>query len=386
MSAVERAGAGAFEQVCAQVMQSSGDGRAMTGGQGRESGPVLGAALVPRGAAYYPVPAPVETRRYAFILVPGFTLLAFSSAVEPLRIANQLSQLPLYQWQLFSETGAPVASSSGIAVCVDGPLGAALSREGLGALSRDTGLFICAGNPPEEAAAPAVVAALQRHDRFGGVVGGICTGAVGLARAGLLKERAFTLHWENQPAFCEAFPELTPSQNKFESDGRIITCGGGAAATDMMLAQIARDHGAEFSAIVSEMCLRRVVVGEEPAQRSSISALIGSRNPGLVTVVNLMLSHLEDTLTLEELAVAAGYSRRHVERLFLSVLGQTPAEFYRGLRLDRGRTLLGNTDMSLIEVATACGFNSVAHFTSNFKARFGVPPTRFVRALNRAQM
>ncbi|MDE3027367.1 MAG: hypothetical protein KGH84_03080, partial [Paracoccaceae bacterium] len=72
--------------------------------------------LVPEGAAYFPVPNPGATRNYAFVLVPGFTLLAFSSAVEPLRIANQLSQRPLYRWDVFSEAGGPVASSSGVTV------------------------------------------------------------------------------------------------------------------------------------------------------------------------------------------------------------------------------------------------------------------------------
>lgn len=324
--------------------------------------------LVPPGAAYFPVPSPGATRKYAFVLVPGFTLLAFSSAVEPLRIANQLSQHPLYQWRVLSETGAPVASSSGIAVAADGPLEA---------LDRDTRLFVCAGNLPAKAAAPAIVAAVARHSRFGGTVGGICTGAVALARAGLLAGRRFTLHWENQPGFAEAFPDLTPTESRFEIDGRMMTCGGGAASTDMILSVIAQDHGAEFAAMVSEMCLRTVMAGVEPVQRSSLAVLMRSRNPALIAVVKLMTDHLEDTLSLEELAAAAGCSRRHIERLFKTVLGETPGEFYRGLRLDRGRNLLSTTDLTLLEVATACGFGSVSHFSKCFKARFGTVPTKF---------
>ena len=111
-------------------------------------------ALVPIGAAYFPVPHPGPTRHYAFVLVPGFTLLAFSSAVEPLRIANQLSQRPLYRWQILSETGAPVFSSSGI------PVGASAT---LDKVAKDARLFVCAGNPAMAAAAPPVVAAVQRQ-------------------------------------------------------------------------------------------------------------------------------------------------------------------------------------------------------------------------------
>ncbi|MFD2175868.1 GlxA family transcriptional regulator [Rhodobacter lacus] len=329
------------------------------------------AALVPQGAAFFPVKTPGPTRRYAFVLVPGFTLLAFSSAVEPLRIANQLSQQPLYQWRLLSEGGVAVASSSGISVCTDGPLGPQ---------PRDTRVFVCSGNPARAAAAPSVVALLQRHARFGGTVGGICTGAVALAEAGLLDQAPFTLHWENQPAFCEDFPELSPCATMFEIAPKVMTCGGGAASTDMMIALIEQDHGAEFAAMVSEMCLRKVMVGVDAGQRSALSVLIRSRNPGLIAMVARMKAHLEDPLPLAELARVSGYSRRHVERMFLSVLGETPGDYYRGLRLDHGRNLLSTTDMPLIEVALACGFSTVAHFSRSFRARFGMAPTKFSRA------
>ena len=324
-------------------------------------------ALVPIGAAYFPVPDPGPTRHYAFVLVPGFTLLAFSAAVEPLRIANQLSQRPLYRWQILSETGAPVLSSSGI------PVGASGTLDNVG---KDARLFVCAGNPAMAAAALPVVVAVQRHHRFGGLVGGICTGAVALAKAGLVEGRRFTLHWENQPSFVETFPALNPTINRFEIDGRLMTCGGGAASTDMMLSIIAEDHGSDFAAMVSEMCLRTVMLGVEPEQRSSVAALMSSRNPVLVATITLMNRHIEDPLTMDSIAVATGYSRRQLERLFRDATGQAPAEFYRGLRLDRGRNLLSTTNMTLQEIATACGFESVSHFSRRFRERFGAAPSK----------
>lgn len=324
-------------------------------------------ALVPIGAAYFPVPDPGPTRHYAFVLVPGFTLLAFSAAVEPLRIANQLSQRPLYRWQILSEAGAPVLSSSGI------PVGASGTLDNVG---KDARLFVCAGNPAMAAAAPPVVVAVQRHHRFGGLVGGICTGAVALAKAGLVEGRRFTLHWENQPSFVETFPALNPTINRFEIDGRLMTCGGGAASTDMMLSIIAEDHGSDFAAMVSEMCLRTVMLGVEPEQRSSVAALMSSRNPVLVATITLMNRHIEDPLTMDSIAVATGYSRRQLERLFRDATGQAPAEFYRGLRLDRGRNLLSTTNMTLQEIATACGFESVSHFSRRFRERFGAAPSK----------
>jgi AraC family carnitine catabolism transcriptional activator len=323
--------------------------------------------LVPKGAAFFPVSNPGPTKDYAFVLVPGFTLLAFSSAVEPLRISNQLSQQPLYRWRLLSETGVAVSSSSGIPVGVDGRLEVQ---------AKATLLFVCAGNPQKAAADPAVVGLVQRHYRHGGVVGGICTGAVALAKGGLLGGRRFTLHWENQPCFAENFPGLSPSVNRFEVDDRLMTCGGGAASTDMMLSLIALDHGGTFAAMVSEMCLRTVMPGVNVEQRSSLAALMSSRNPILVATVTLMNRHIDEPLSMNELAAAAGYSRRHLERLFKDAVGATPGDLYRSLRLDRGRNLLATTDLTLMEVSMACGFSTVSHFSKSFRARFGTAPTK----------
>ena len=323
--------------------------------------------VVPSGAAFYPVTDTGPARKYAFLVVPGFTLLAFSSAVDPLRIANQLAQKPLYHWRTFSEDGQPVPSSSGIPIVVDSEITQ---------LDRDTTLLVCSGNHATAIAGPKGLAALQRHSRFGGTVGGICTGAMSLAKAGLLHDTRFTLHWENQPGFRETFPNLTPTERQYEMDGRVMTCGGGAAATDMMLSIITRDHGPHFSAIVSEKCLRHVMTGTERSQRSAIGAIIQSRNPGLISIVGLMLENLEHPLPMEDLAASAGYSRRQIERTFKASLGMTPASYYRKLRLDHARALLATTDMSLTEISTACGFESVSHFSKVFKSQFGCVPSK----------
>ncbi|MCU9848987.1 GlxA family transcriptional regulator [Defluviimonas sp. WL0024] len=323
--------------------------------------------LVPRGAAYYPVPNGAPTRHYAFLLLSDFTLLAFSAAIDAFRIANQLSQKPLYRWTVLSEDGAPVRSSCGVSIGVDG---------GLTPLSRETTLFVCSGNLNGRQASSSTLAFVNRHHRFGGAVGGLCTGAVTLARAGLLVGRAFTLHWENQPGFSELFPDLLPTPRKFEIDGRVLTCGGGAAATDLALAIIAQDHGREFATIVSDMCLRRADVGPDQSQRTSLGAVLHTRNPRLISIVRLMVENFEAPLSMEDLAGEAGYTRRHLERLFQLCLGESPGQFYRNLRLDHARSLLTDTDMTLFEIAAACGFESKAYFAKAFKQRFGCPPSK----------
>ncbi|MEP3944567.1 GlxA family transcriptional regulator [Ascidiaceihabitans sp.] len=321
--------------------------------------------LVPAGAFSYPVKDPLATRWFGFLLLPQFTLLAFSAALDPLRIANQLAQKPLYGWLVLSEDGAPVSSSSGIDISVHAAL-----RD----LPPEAYLFACSGNNGTKVASASVLSQLRHHVRFGGHAGGICTGAATLARAGLLDGKQFTLHWENQPGFIETFPQLAPSRHRFERDGTLLTCGGGAAATEMMISVIAEDYGEDFAIAVSDMCLNGPDISKRSEQRSSIAKAISSRNPRVLAALRAMYENIETPLHLEDLARSAGISRRQMERQFKQLLDEAPAQTYRNIRLDRARTLLMETDLSVMEVAMAAGFNSDSVFSRHFKSRYGETP------------
>lgn len=331
-----------------------------------KSEPCLGTEVVPKGAFFFPVEGYKAPLDLGFLLLPRFTLLAFSAALDPLRIANQLAQKPLYRWTVFSENGLAVTSSAGIDISV---------HDSLTALPKDLRLLVCSGNQGMEAATEATVAQIRKHTRFGGTVGGICTGAATLARAGLLHDRNFTMHWENQPGFSEHFPDLVPSPKRFEIDGDLWTCGGGAAATEMMLSIIQRDYGRDFAVVVSDMCLNYGELAPRAAQRSSLARALSTRNAKLVQVVQAMYHNIEDPVTFDTLSSITGLSRRQIERHFKQFLGETPMIAYRNIRLDRARALVVETDLTVAEIAIACGFNSTGVFSRHYKERFGSTPT-----------
>lgn len=324
--------------------------------------------IVPISSAYFAIDTGDKLRHFTFILLPQFTFLAFASALDPLRIANQLSQRAIYRWSVVSEDGAEAVSSSGVSVNVDGPVAK---------VDRDETLFLCSGLAKFAVPSAKTAAIVRQHYQFGGRVGGICTGAIGLAHSGLLDGRTVTLHWENQPAFKEAFPQVRVSSNLSESDGRIVTCGGGSAATDMMLQFIAEDFGPEFAQVVAEMCLRDVTRPSTAQQRSSVSHQLGLRNPSLAKAITLMQTNIEDPFTITQIAEATGLSRRQLERLFLKYLNVSPRMYYRNLRIDKARVLLRETDMPAVEVAVACGFNSLDAFYRAFRERFGSTPKKY---------
>ncbi|WP_425043729.1 GlxA family transcriptional regulator [Primorskyibacter sp. S87] len=307
---------------------------------------------------------------FYFVLLPKTTMLALAAAIEPLRIANQLTKKPLFTWHTMTEDGEPVMCSNGLRITPDGPLAP---------LPADTFGFVCAGVEPEDTCSSAILNWLRREARFGRDLGGICTGSFALAKAGLLMGRKFTLHWENQPGFLELFPDLSPSPAIYERDGRITTCGGGNASIDMMLALIEQRHGPELAIMVADMCIH-MRSGNRSPQRSQHSVAIGSRNPVLLKAIELMESEIEEPLSIKEICDRLNISRRQLERLFQRYLGQGPMACYMDLRLSRAFTYLNETKMSVIEIAAATGFATTSNLSRQFKAKYGDSPHSFRKA------
>lgn len=301
-----------------------------------------------------------------FLLMPGFSMLGFSCALEPLRAANRFSGA-LYEWHIVSVDGQPVRASDGIMIVAD---------QSVADMPSAHRVFVVAGYDPLDHYNGAVAAWLRKVDLFGATLGAIDTGCFVLAETRLLDRERVTLHWEAIPAFMESYPALAVTQELFEISHRRITCAGGTASLDMMLHLIGREHGAELAIQVSEQFVQGRIRNRTDHQRMEIATRYGVHNKKLVQVLGIMESHLSDLLSTDSLAVMVGITRRQLERLFREHLGGSPSNFYLHLRLDRARQLLQQTDMTIMEVGTACGFESASHFSRTYRTRFGVSPSR----------
>jgi transcriptional regulator GlxA family with amidase domain len=306
-------------------------------------------------------------QQIAFLLVPNFSMIAFTSAVEPLRLANRASGKELYRWHLFSPDGKPVAASNGITLAPEG------SVEGV--LNYHT-VILCSGIDGHLYEDRNVFAVLRRIERQGADIGALCTGSHILARANMLNGYRCTIHWENLASFTENFPEVEATAELFEIDRNRFTCSGGTAALDMMLNMIGQQHGHELAAAVSEQFIHERIRDRHDHQRMALTARLGVRHPKLIQVIQSMEANLEEPLSRADLAQAAGLSSRQMERLFAKYLKKSPARYYVELRLNRARLLLLQTNMSVIDIALACGFVSASHFSKCYRDFFGKTPRR----------
>ncbi|MGV8918985.1 MAG: GlxA family transcriptional regulator [Pseudomonas sp.] len=297
---------------------------------------------------------------YYFLLMPGFSVMGFVSAVEPLRVANRFGG-ELYRWHVLSVDGGAVIASNGMSVNAD----AALEP-----LKKGATLWVVAGFEPLKFCTPALEHWLRRLDHDGVTLGGIDTGSFVLAHAGLLTGHRLTLHWEALDAFKESYPQLVVTQELFEIDRRRITSAGGTASIDMMLDLIGQAHGPELAIQVSEQFVLGRIRPRKDHQRMQIATRYGINNKKLVQVIGEMEQHTEPPLSTLDLALGIQVTRRQLERLFRLHLNDTPSNFYLGLRLEKARQLLRQTDMSVLEISIACGFESPSYFTRSYKGRF----------------
>ncbi|HET7447413.1 MAG TPA: GlxA family transcriptional regulator [Methyloceanibacter sp.] len=307
-----------------------------------------------------------STQTVGFLLVPGFALMSYAAAIEPLRAANLLSGKELYRWWHAAPGGKPVMASNGLAIIPD----CGTSSD----WNADT-VFVCAGGNPAIFDDKAVFAWLRRLARKGVTMGGISGGPYLLAKAGLLDERRATLHWEHMPAFREAFPDVTVVPSLFEIDGNRITCSGGISALDMMVALIERNHGRQLAASVGDWFLHTHIREGFGPQRMDLRYRLGVADEKLLSVLRAMERSIETPLARADLARAAGISLRQLERLFQRHIGHGIHSHYRWLRLERARQLLRETSLPVLDVALATGFTSSSQFARAYSRAFGEPPS-----------
>ena len=305
--------------------------------------------------------------KFVFVLMDKFTLLSFASALESLRIANRVSGRELYCWSITGEGGHAVICSAGTVFQLDSDLPV---------LSHNDTVIICGGIDIKNTTTQSLLNWVRRESRKGVRLGGLCTATYTLAKAGLLNSKKATIHWENQDSFHEEFQDIELTKSVFVIDGNRMTTAGGTSSIDLMLKIIADEHGEDLANSVADQLIYSSIRTDQDTQRLSVPTRIGVRHPKLSQVIQMMEVNIEEPMSPSLLAMEVGMSTRQLERLFRRYLNKSPKRYYMGLRLQKARNLLMQTDMSVINVALACGFMSPSHFSKCYRAHYDITPYR----------
>ena len=304
----------------------------------------------------------------AFLLIDDFALMSYSSAVEPLRAANLLSDESLYKISHVSPFSSYSKSSGGLEVSTI-PINSITESFDL--------VIIVAGGDPFKFNDNKTFSWLRKISRQGTYLGGVSGGTVILASAGLMNNRRMTVHWEHSEVFKEKWPTLILERTLYVMDRDRMTCAGGIAPLDLMYAIINEHHGEKFARKISDWFMHTDVRPSGGPQRAGIVQRYNISNLSVVLAIEAMENHLSDTLDLKQLGQLVGLGPRQLNRLFMKYLNQSTMNFYKELRMNLAKNLLLQSSLSITEISFSTGFMSSSHFSQGFKMQFGISPSSF---------
>lgn len=306
--------------------------------------------------------------RLGFLLFPGFPMACLTSAIEPLRAANEIIGRRAFVWRLIAEVRAPVRSSADIGFDPDEILSECEGLDHLYIIAPPTANFASPRRSP---------ARLRWLDRTGITIGAFSGGIFPLARAGLMEGRSCSVHWCYEAAFKAEFPQVSASESVIKRDRRRATVSGSGAVFDLMLSLVEERLGRDCMTEVACWFQHPFVRDENASQKVPVArsgSTSDTLSPPIREAIELFSTHVEDTLRIPDVASAVGLSTRHFERLFKFETGQSPLRYYHQLRLTKARQRVLYTSDSLREIATSVGYVTSTPMYRRYTELFGVSP------------
>jgi len=314
--------------------------------------------------------------KVGLVLTDGFPLMAYASAMEPLRASNLLANSPLYEVRHLPVTGARSFSSSGAVIGADAFIGEHVDFDLI---------LVIAGSEVANLKSPHLSRWLRLLANRGVLIGGVSGGPLLLARAGIMNGYRMTIHWDHIDSLTSVSHQLIIERSLYILDRDRLTCAGGAAALDMMHALIAKQRGQAFAQRISDWFLHTDIRSGEGPQRSGIAQRYNTNNKYLLRALEAMENHIADPLELGQLAALSGLGERHLSRLFQLHFNSSAVNYYRKMRLEKAQQMLKQSGLSVLEVALATGFASGSHFSRLFKQYYGLSPRQYSTELESAR-
>ncbi len=316
----------------------------------------------------------VSLRSCCFVLLPGFSLLALSGALDVLRAANIDAGRTLYQWRLLSPGNdlSRVESSGGVELQTERLVECPVEQ-----LTEQTLVSVCGGDGAYAFNNEDLTTWLKQAATRDIHIGSISDGAFVVAECGLFHAHRSTIHWKCLDAYRSRYPELDSRATILEIDRQRFSCAGGTASLDLFLHFVHQDLGFDSVAKITKNYFHDTLRDNSTGQHVAEAYRHASRSKPLAEALRLMTKHIEQPLSIAAIADLAGTTTRSIDRLFKRHLGVTPARHYRELRLNRAASLLQQTGLPVSEIALSCGFNTASHLGLHFRELYGKTPGQY---------
>jgi transcriptional regulator GlxA family with amidase domain len=303
-----------------------------------------------------------------FLLFPGFPMACLTSAIEPLRAANEIVGRKEFAWTLIGEEAAPIRSSAEVRFDPDVTLTEAQGLDYLFFLSMPQSQF---AHPKRSNAQ------VRWMERCGVVLGGFSGGIFPLVRSGVMGGHVCSVHWCYDAAFKAEFPDMAASQSVIIRDRRRHTASGAGAVFDMMLRMIEDKLGRDTMTEVACWFQHPFVRTEDVVQKVPVQKQGGTDDmlpDAIRQAIRVFSDHIEDPVQISDVAESLGISERHLERSFKQATGQSPLKYYRLMRLKKARQKVLYSTQSITEIALSVGYASSTPMTRHYAEAFGVNP------------
>jgi transcriptional regulator GlxA family with amidase domain len=311
-------------------------------------------------------------RRIIVVVVPPVDELDLVGPLQVFNSVNRLAGRRIYQIEVVTNTGSlTVGGESGVLTFVarrhfskvEGACDSVLLVCGLKSRSvRDATLSAWLRNVAPE---------VRR-------LGAVCVGAFLIAEAGLLNGRTATTHWRFGREMARRFPRVRVQHDPlWVKDGNIYTSAGISAGIDLALAWVEEDCG---SGLAHEAARELVLFLRRPGGQPQLSVSLASQASEMLSIRELQIwvvEHLQEKLSVEELADRMAMSVRNFERVFTREVGTTPSQYVLQMRVEAARRELERTQKSLKQVAATAGFGNVDVMRRAFVRLLGLPPRRY---------
>jgi transcriptional regulator GlxA family with amidase domain len=310
-------------------------------------------------------------RSVAALVHDGVGALGIGIVSEIFGFDRSARGLPAFDFTLCAEVPGPLRTDTGFSILVD---------HGLDRLATADLILVVAWDDFTRAPSEELLTALRTAYARGATIASHCTGAYVLAAAGLLDGRRATTHWRHAEVIAAAYPAVTfQPEVLYVDEGRIITGAGSAAGVDLSLHLIRREYGAAVATAIA----RDMVVPphRDGGQAQYVSAPVRDTcsDDRLTDVIAWARDHLDQPLSVDQLAARALMSPRSFARHFKAATGATPHSWLLGQRLVRAEELLETADLPVEEVARRSGFGTSAALREQFVRRRGVSPRTYRR-------